>query len=226
VAIGVALAIAAALIAAAWADRARRGWAVLTVAGAALYFLLRLLPRLLLPDESEAVDWNWTGHLLALAGMLALAQMLRRAGATGGDLGFRWPAHAATACVVGAAALLASYAAQTIVGGRSETIPETAWLFVATMPGLAEETAFRGVLLAAADRAAPAARVVLGVPVSAGAALLTAAFVVLHGFSVGMILSVLPGALLYLWLRLKTGSLVLPIVAHNLWNLIVLATHR
>jgi hypothetical protein len=94
------------------------------------------------------------------------------------------------------------------------------------MPGLAEELAFRGVLLAAADRAAPAARVVAGVPVTLGAAILTMAFVGLHGFGVGMLVSVLPGALLYLWLRLKTGSIIVPIVAHNLWNLTVLAAHR
>jgi len=61
--------------------------------------------------------------------------------------------------------------------------------------------------------------------VSLGAALLTAAFVGLHGFGVGMLVSVLPGALLYLWLRLRTGSLLVPIVAHNLWNLTVLAAH-
>jgi membrane protease YdiL (CAAX protease family) len=89
-----------------------------------------------------------------------------------------------------------------------------------------EETVFRGVLLVAAGRATPSARIVAGVPVSAGAALLTAAFVVLHGFSIGTVLSVLPGALLYLWLRLKTGSVLPPIVAHNLWNLVVLLVHR
>jgi len=38
--------------------------------------------------------------------------------------------------------------------------------------------------------------------------------------------SVLPGALLYLWLRLATGSVLVPLVAHNLWNLIVLVAHR
>jgi membrane protease YdiL (CAAX protease family) len=93
------------------------------------------------------------------------------------------------------------------------------------MPGLAEEVAFRGVLLAAAERAAPAARRVAGVPVSIGAALLTATFVGLHGFGPGTLVSVLPGALLYLWLRLRTGSLIAPVIAHNLWNLTVLAAH-
>jgi membrane protease YdiL (CAAX protease family) len=121
--------------------------------------------------------------------------------------------------------LLLSYPLHVITAGRSAPVPPDAWLFVATMPGLAEEVAFRGVLLAAAERAAPAARMIAGVPVTLGAALLTAAFVGLHGFGVGMLVSVLPGALLYLWLRLHTGSVLLPIVAHNLWNLTVLAAH-
>jgi membrane protease YdiL (CAAX protease family) len=127
---------------------------------------------------------------------------------------------------VAAAALLVSYPLQVITAGRVESVPAAAWLFVATMPGLAEEIAFRGVLLAAAERAAPMARTIAGVRLSLGAALLTAAFVFLHGFGVGTIVSVLPGALLYLWLRLRTGSVLVPIVAHNLWNLTVLAAHR
>jgi hypothetical protein len=68
----------------------------------------------------------------------------------------------------------------------------------ATRPGLVEGALFRGVLLALLDRAIAARRVVLGV---------------------------LPAALAYLWLRLRTGSLVLPLVVHNLWNLSVYAVH-
>jgi membrane protease YdiL (CAAX protease family) len=38
-------------------------------------------------------------------------------------------------------------------------------------------------------------------------------------------LGVLPAALLYLWLRLHTGSLVAPVLVHNLWNLSVYVAH-
>jgi membrane protease YdiL (CAAX protease family) len=78
---------------------------------------------------------------------------------------------------------------------------------------------------AAVSSAAPSVTGTPAITRAAGAALLTAAFVGLHGFGVGILVSVLPGALLYLWLRLRTGSLLLPIVAHNLWNLTVLAAH-
>jgi hypothetical protein len=221
------IADAAALLLTAWRDPQRRAWALVAIAGGVLYLALRGLPPLLGTDERvRGENWNWSGHLLALAGMLALGALLvRRAKLAPRELGLARPVHLGTAVRVGAAALLASYPLHVITAGRPEPIPPAAWLFVATMPGLAEEVAFRGVLLAAAERAAPAARVLAGVPVTLGAALLTAAFVGLHGFGVGMLVSVLPGALLYLWLRLRTGSLLLPIVAHNLWNLVVLVAH-
>ena len=219
-------AAAAALLLAAWRDPRRRAWALVAIAGGVLYLALRGLPPLATAGYVAGEDWNWGGHLLALAGMLALAALLvRRAGLAPRELGLAGPANLGVAVRVCAAALLVSYPLHVITAGRIEPIPARTWLFVATMPGLAEEVAFRGVLLAAAERAAPAARLVAGVPVSLGAALLTAAFVGLHGFGVGMLVSVLPGALLYLWLRLRTGSLLVPIVAHNLWNLTVLAAH-
>ena len=40
-----------------------------------------------------------------------------------------------------------------------------------------------------------------------------------------LLLGVLPAALLFLWLRQRTGSLVMPIAVHNLWNLSVHAAH-
>jgi len=221
-----ALAPAAVLLALAWADRQRRGWAILTIAGAALYFGLREVPRFLLPAAPGPIDWNWTGHLLALAGMLLLALRLRPLGLAAHDFGFARPRNLALASAVAVVVLAASFAVNELFGGRFVPIPASAWLFVAVVPGLVEEAAFRGVLLAAAERAAPAARNFAGVRVSAGTALLTAAFILLHGPSLGMVVSVLPGALLYLWLRLKTGSLLPSIVAHNLWNLLVLLAHR
>jgi len=220
------LVAAAVLLLAAWRDPTRRAWALVAIAGGVLYFALRSLPQMAAAERLPGEDLNWGGHLLALAGMLVLAALLvRRTGLAPRDLGFALPANLGAAVRACAAVLLVSYPLHVITAGRIEPIPAATWLFVATMPGLAEEVAFRGVLLAAAERAAPAARVVAGVPVSVGAALLTAAFVGLHGFGVGMLVSVLPGALLYLWLRLRTGSVLVPIVAHNLWNLTVLAAH-
>jgi membrane protease YdiL (CAAX protease family) len=221
-----AIAAAAALLLAAWRIPQQRAWATVAIAGTILYFALRGLPQAIVVDPVPGQPWNWSGHLLALGGMLALAGVLwRRLGVSPREIGFARPSGVGVAIRVGAAALLLSYPLHVITRGAVEEFPAATWLFVATMPGLAEEVAFRGVLLAAAERAAPAARRVAGVPVSIGAALLTATFVGLHGFGPGTLVSVLPGALLYLWLRLRTGSLIAPVIAHNLWNLTVLAAH-
>ena len=56
--------------------------------------------------------------------------------------------------------------------------------------------------------------------------IVTFAFVALHGARPGVLLGVAPAALLYLWLRARTGSLVAPIVAHVLWNRLGDALHR
>jgi membrane protease YdiL (CAAX protease family) len=224
-AIAVGAVAAAVLLLAARRNPGRRGWALVAIAGAILYFALRELP-LAFVERQPGVHWNWSGHVLAIGGMLMLgAALAGRLGLGSRDFGFAWPKHLGLASAVCAAAIFASYALHGASGGRLERIPAATWLFVAIMPGLAEEVAFRGVLLAAADRAAPASVRLAGVQVSLGAAVLTAAFVGLHGFGLGMLVSVLPGALLYLWLRLKTGSVLVPIVAHNLWNLTVLAAH-
>lgn len=221
-----ALVAAAALLLAAGGDAQRRHWALVVVAGVGLYIALRGLPTSLPGARLLGEHWNWSGHLLALAGTLFLAALLAgRIGLSAADFGFTWPVRSAVSVGGPVAAALAGYAVSAFSGGRLQEVPAETWLFLATMPGLAEETAFRGVLLAAADRAAPQARAIAGVRVSAGAALLTLGFVGLHGIGVGTLISVLPAALLYLWLRLRTGSLLVPIVAHNLWNLGVLAAH-
>ena len=221
-----AAAAAAVLLWLAWPQRQRRAWALLTVAGTALYLALRDLPLLLPGPKLVGEHWNWSGHILALAAMLMLAMLLaRRAGLDARSLGLARPTAAAAATAVTAAALLLSALANRMTGIRVDDVPAETWWFLATMPGLAEEVAFRGVLLAAAERAAPAARRIAGASLSAGGIVLTLAFVSLHGLSAGTLLSVLPAALLYLWLRHKTSCVLVPIVAHNLFNLTVIAAH-
>lgn len=220
------IAIALALLWIAWPDRQRRAWALVTIAGAAFYLALRELPALLPGAPWLGVHWNWSGHLLGLGGMLAFGALLvRRAGLDRRALGLACPLAWRPAAAVALAALLLNFIINSASSERLEQVPVETWLFLATMPGLVEEITFRGVLLAAAERAAPAKRRVAGVWLGPGALALTLAFVALHGLGLGTLLSVLPAALLYLWLRLRTGSVLLPIVAHNLWNLIVIATH-
>lgn len=224
-----ALAVAAVLLAPAFADRRRRAYAVAFVAALALYFGLSALPESI-PGERVLGDrWNWSGGLLACAGTIAIATLLvRRAGFAWREFGFTWSQHpgALRAAAPVAAALLAlNYAAMSLSAFRLPGVPLETWLYQASVPGLAEETAFRGVLLALADRAFAARRTIGGAPLGWGGVVVTASFFAAHDVSLGTALGVLPAALLYLWLRARSGSLVLPVVVHNAWNLSVYAAH-
>jgi len=83
----------------------------------------------------------------------------------------------------------------------------------------------RGALLALADRASPPRWYLWGAPVGLGGLVITASFIALHGLRPGLLLGVAPAAMLYLWLRARTGSLAPPILAHVLWNGSVILLH-
>lgn len=214
------------------ADAQRRAWVVAAVATLALFLGLRLLPSLV-PGERVLGDlWDWSGSLLGLAGVLLIAAALVRRGLLDWrDAGLtltQAPGSVAVAVGLIIATLGINYAAMSLSTFRLPGVPLETWLYQATLPGVVEETLFRGVLLAMADRAVARDRArveVVGARIGYGGLAVTCAFLALHGLSLGAVVGVLPAALLYLWLRARTGSLLLPIVAHNLWNLSVYAAH-
>ena len=178
----------------------------------------------LLPDVIGG-DWNWQGKLLAIGVTLAIAAMpafgWRRCGLTvaqePGSLKASLP-------------IVALYCAFFIVlalafpseGADAEEIS-----FQLTLPGLEEEPFYRGILLFALDRSFTGRHRFLGVDWGWGAALSCMLFGMAHafGFSDGhfsfdvvtMALTALP-AFIAVWLRLRTGSVLLPILLHNLGN--------
>jgi hypothetical protein len=99
--------------------------------------------------------------------------------------------------------------------------------FQLTMPGLEEEPFYRGVLLLALNQAFTGRARLLGVDWGWGAILSCALFGLAHafGFSHGhfsfdpltMALTALP-SFIAVWLRLCTGSLLMPILLHNFGN--------
>jgi hypothetical protein len=224
-----ALAVAAALLAPALLDARRRAYAVAFLASLALYFGLSALPDSV-PGERVIGDrWNWSGGLLAAGGLLMVAAMLvRRAGFVWPEFGMTWQQREGSwraVALVALPVLALNYAAMSLSSFRLPGVPLETWLYQASVPGLAEETAFRGVLLALADRAFPTRRTIGRAPLGWGGVVVTAAFFAAHDLSLATAIGVLPAALLYLWLRARTGSLVLPIVVHNAWNLSVYAAH-
>lgn len=214
-------------------DTDRRAYAVAFLAALALFLGLRALPDLIPGPRLIGVGESWTGPLLATLGLLTLAcALVRDADFTRRELGLTWTQHPGTwraAPIVALAALIVNLAAMMPSTFRLEQVSQETWVYQATVPGAAEEIAFRGVLLALADRIFVARRDVFGAPIGKGGVLVTLLFVLLHVSELktvpGLLLGVLPAAVLYLWLRARSGSLVLPILVHNLWNLSVYAAH-
>ena len=177
----------------------------------------------LLPD----LDRNWQGKLLALAATLAVAALpmfgWRRVGLT---------LKQAPGSLKAALPVLALYCAfflgiAVAFSGGPMSSEEIA--FQLTMPGLEEEPFYRGILLFALYQAFAGRVRFLGVEWGWGAILSCLLFGMAHafGFSDGqfafdpfvMAMTAIP-SLIGVWLMLRTGSLLLPIVMHNFGNAI------
>lgn len=183
----------------------------------------------LLPDLFPAAELNWQGKLLALFATLALAALpvfgWRRIGLTLAQ---------APGSLRAALPILFLYCgfflALALVFPSEPATREEIW-FQLTLPGLEEEAFYRGLLLFSLDRAFTARRRILGVDWGWGAIISCLLFGLTHAFSYSggsfsfdalyMALTAVP-SLLGVWLRLRTGSLLLPVVMHNMGNSISL----
>ena len=183
-----------------------------------------LLPRLLPPS-----DWNWQGKIMALAVTLAVAALpafgWHRSGLTFAQ------AKGSLASCAPVALLYALFFVALAHFFPSDPASRETIAFQLTMPGLEEEPFYRGILLLALDRAFLGRVRFLGVDWGWGAALSCALFGLAHafGYSHGsfsfdptmMALTALP-SFIAVWLRLRTGSVLLPILLHNFGNSISL----
>lgn len=207
--------------------RSRFEWRWLLLAVALVLFNNSLLSRLygLVPALGD--DWNWTGKMLALAGTLAIASLplfgWRRVGLT---LAQR-PGSLRAAIPV-ALLYCGFFLAIALVFPSDPTSAEDV-AFQLTMPGLEEEPFYRGILLLALDQAFRGRVRFLGVDWGWGAVLSCFAFGLAHAFSYSdggfsfdplvMALTALP-SFIAVWLRYRTGSLLLPVLLHNFGNAI------
>ncbi|TFI57416.1 CPBP family intramembrane metalloprotease [Sphingomonas parva] len=180
----------------------------------------------LLPDLIGG-ERNWQGKMLALAATLAIAAVIgwREVGVTlvqePGSLRRALPVLALYCALF--AALAFAFPSEPASG---EEIA-----FQLTMPGLEEEAFYRGLLLYSLYRAFAGRVRLLGVDWGWGAILSCLLFGLVHafgysdgGFSLDPLALALTGlpAFVGVWLRLRTGSLLLPVVMHNFGNLIFL----
>lgn len=189
-----------------------------------------LLTRLygVMPDLLPGSDWAWQGKLLALAATLAIAALPA----------FGW--HSTGITLAQAPGSLKSmlpftlaYCALFVIFALAfptEPFSAEALAFQLTVPGIEEELFFRGLLLLALDRAFTGRVRAVGVDWGGGAVLSCWLFGMVHafGYSRGafsfdpltMALTALP-SLIAVWIRYRSGSLLLPVIMHNFGNSIM-----
>jgi hypothetical protein len=179
--------------------------------------------------------WNWSGKLIDIGVMAVIAVVLLAARAfRPGDFGLALRQAPGTRRALLYMALpfllVVTVLTATLFGESKPPTAETLW-YEATMPGLAEEIVWRGMLLALFDRMFTARFTLWGVQLGYGAIATSLVFGLLHGagFDGKMVLqtSLLGGLVpaitgfLLCWLRTRTRSLVFPILLHNAMNLIL-----
>ena len=217
---GLALAV---LLIAAFAARAEgRMWARRAVALLALYLIALALAGWLLPASWAA----WGSAVAAFAVLLTAQPFIALGVLKPAEIGLTAPRAGTMRVVVLAVglALLLNVVVMIVRGAAPVRLAGTAVAAV-LVAAVLEELVFRGVLLALLDRALPQRWRIAGAYIGWGGVALTLSFVALHGLRPGLLLGVMPAALLYLWLRERTGSLLAPIAAHVAWNLSVLFVH-
>lgn len=179
----------------------------------------------LLPDFAGASNWNWTGKIMALVVSLVIAAHpaigWSRAGLTFrqslNGRGLTYAVMALTALLFAALAL----------SQPNEPVDADTLAFQLTMPGLEEETFYRGLLLFALNKAFRGRWRIAGIDLGWGGIISTFLFGLTHafGYSDGafsfdvltMAMTGIP-ALILLWVRERTGSVMWPVILHNFAN--------
>jgi hypothetical protein len=224
--------------------RDARGWFLVLVAAVVLDGLAsRLGADWPLFRVFAGSHWNWSGKILSFAVMLMFGVALiasRHFKASDIGLTLQQAPGTARAVLFGVLPFLIVMAVLTAAffgdSGDSKMPSADTIRFEATVPGLAEELFYRGVALALFDRMFSGRLRLWGAQLGYGAFATSIIFGLGHGltFDKNLLLhaSVISGVSTGLigfflaWLRLRTKSLVLPVLAHNAINLIFVAVPR
>jgi|SRR5699024_4505450 len=106
------------------------------------------------------------------------------------------------------------------------------YLFQLTMPGITEELIYRGLFLGVLNKIFTERKTILGAPMGYGSIIVTILFTLAHGISINTAFNIslqwLPMigpflfAVVVVWIRERTGSILIPILAHNFSNELIL----
>jgi hypothetical protein len=209
-------------------------WAALSLVLFLIYFVVLLTGSEIIPVNKIIPDlnWNWGGKIAGIFLSLVVLFLLMRFNHDfkAADAGFTLkqktgsckPAFIVTILFLFLQLILSAF----LGDGPDYDVEEL--LFQALMPGLDEELMFRGLLLYTLSFAIISTRFnILGAQINVAGLLLILLFGLVHGimYSSGewyfsLITLLLTGSygFILLWLRERTGSLIFPIIAHNLVN--------
>ena len=209
----------------AFRGRVRWGWLVAALVLNLVYQALLTRGFWMIPDPFPQADWNWAGKLAATGGTLIVMALpafgWKRCGMTL-EQGPRW--GGALGMFIALAGLF-FWLALSSADGKPDSLETIAFQW--TMPGLDEELFYRGTLLLALNEAFRGRMSIAGAPIGYGGVLTSLLFGITHALSykagavdfdlMTFAMTGLP-AFLLLWLRERTGSLLLPVIAHNIAN--------
>lgn len=203
------------------------GWLVSALILMAVYDALLTRGYGAIPLTLWPSDWNWEGKLMGLALGLMVASLpwlgWKRTGLT-----LKQDRRGLPGALMLSAVLVALFLGLALYfPGQGYDADSLA--FQLTMPGFDEELFYRGVLLLMLNEAFGKPVRVLGAQMGWGAVVSSVAFGLMHalGYSDGaftfdavLMASTGFAALLLVWLKEKTGSLLLPVLLHNFGNVI------
>jgi uncharacterized protein len=118
----------------------------------------------------------------------------------------------------------------SFVGSRSPRgdFDMTTLVYLSIMPGLNEELVYRGVLPACLDRLFPKSWIWASAKVGWSTIITTVLFGLLHGLwlddqfefhvEITLIRNAILSGFIFAWLKERTGSLIMPIIAHGVWD--------
>lgn len=198
--------------------------------GCVLIYFTLIIAGSELSDRIPAMSglkWNWLGKIVAIATTLVLMRLIPKA--LRQDYGLTWRQTAGSllpALLVIAAMCAFAWGIEAFSADGTDTSVETL-AFQGSLPGLDEELFFRGLLLALFGAAFSDRWRLMGVAAGPALAAITFLFAAGHGLRIAdghlafsLLAFTVTGVLGLglIWLRRRTGSLLLPMVAHNLVN--------
>lgn len=179
----------------------------------------------LVPDLAGSSDWNWMGKIMALIATLAIAAH-PAIGWSKAGLTLRQNPQGRT-LTYGVMLLTVMLFGWLALSQPNEPVDMDTLAFQLTMPGLEEETFYRGLLLLALNEAFRGRWQIAGIGLGWGGVISTFLFGLTHAlgysegaFSFDIMSFAMTGvpALILLWVRERTGSVVWPIILHNFAN--------